>query len=254
MTNEKVEEDPRKMWDKAFDKLRHKHETWYIFRDWLDLTIDNFTIPDQTPMFENQDKYTKEEYETFGEMFLAYLHIMEDALETKPHYDFLGEWWEGDQNMTNKFRAQFFTPMNVAELMVSISIASNPLPEEPVVMNDCCCGSGRFGLAYHTKRPQDYFVFNDLDQYAVKMTIVNMLLHGMQGVVAHQNTLTGEVFNCWRVTPYLFEYAGVPYVVPYGRDLDGACSFLPSEVVSAQPVEDVVNTIPSSKGSLDAWL
>lgn len=88
MTNEKEEEDPRKMWDKAFDTLRHKHETWYIFRDWLDLTLDNFTIPDQTPLFENKDKYTKEEYELFGEMFIAYTGIMRDALETRPYYVF----------------------------------------------------------------------------------------------------------------------------------------------------------------------
>lgn len=256
MTNEK-EEDPRKQWDKAFDKLRHKHETWYIFRDWLDLTIDNFTIPDQTPMFENKDKYTKEEYELFGEMFIAYTGIMRDALQTRPYYDFLGEWWESDQNMTNKFRAQFFTPMNVVELMTSITLADGELPDTPLVMNDCCCGSGRFGLAYHNQRPQDYFVFQDLDSYAVKMTLLNMLVHGLRGVVAYGNTLTEEVYGCWRVTPYLFEWGGMPYLVPFGDDFVGACSFLPSGCMVEAPVlDDIVSATGSDKrsGSLDAWL
>ena len=48
-----------------------------------------------------------------------------------------------------------------------------------------------------------YVSGNDLDDYAVKMTLLNMVMHGMRGVVAHMNTLTQEVFNCWQVTPYL---------------------------------------------------
>ena len=32
-----------KEWNKVFTKLRYRHETWYIFRDFLDLTIDNYT-------------------------------------------------------------------------------------------------------------------------------------------------------------------------------------------------------------------
>ena len=246
-------------WNEPFDKLRYKHDTWYIFRDWLDLTIDNFTIPDQEPLFRNKDKYTDEEYGWFGDMFVAYLNIMNEALEEKPYYDFLGEWWEGDQNMTNKFKAQFFTPVDVCDLMSQL-VLSEDLGDEVRVMNDPCCGSGRFALAHHRYRPQDFFMLNDLDDYAVKMTVVNMLVHGMRGVVAHQNTLTEEVFWCCQVTPFLFEYAGLPYVVPYGTDLVGACKMLPRRdvvnVPTEQPTITEINTIDSDKklGGLDAWL
>jgi type I restriction enzyme M protein len=244
-------------WNKAFDKLRHKHETWYIFRDWLDLTIDGFTLPNNTPLFENEGMYTEKEYGYFGELLQAFLNSMSKELETKPHYDFLGEWWESDQNMTNKFRAQFFTPMNVVELMTTMAIESGHYSDSPMVMHDCCCGSGRFGLAYHTKRPQDYFMFQDLDQYAVKMTIVNMLVHGMRGVVAHANTLTNEVFNCWRVSPFL-DFGGLPYVVPYGKNLGDACSFLPKDTIDAPSVNtidrDKQEHTNKNKGTLDAWL
>ena len=262
-------------WNKAFDKLRHKHDTWYIFRDFLDMTIDNFTIPDQQPLFENKDKYTEEEYGYFGELFTAYVHHMDKALETKLYYDFLGTWWENDVNMTNKFKAQFFTPVDVCDIMVALTVGDDT-EGEPKTMYDCCCGSGRFGLAYHHYRPKDYFFFNDLDQYAVKMTILNMLFHGMQGVVAYMNTLTEEVFECWRVTPFWGLYGRMPYVVPYGSDLWGALSFLPREHVNGGvgtmnsdnvttvdsdntlQVEEVTETVKPkgkvNKGVLDDWL
>lgn len=247
-------------WNKPFEKLRYKHDTWYIFRDWLDLTIDNFTIPEQTPLFSNKEKYTEEEYELFGEMFTGYLKIMQRELENRPYYDFLGEWWEGDQNMTNKFKAQFFTPTDVCDLMCDLTLATD-MGDECQVMNDPCCGSGRFALVHHHHRPQDMFMLNDLDEYAVKMTVVNMLVHGMRGVVAHQNTLTGEVFSCFQVTPYLFEFGGVPYVVPFGSDLKGACSMLPREEIitidSDKSVEKLVTDktgVTKKKGGLDDWL
>ncbi len=69
------------------------------------------------------------------------------------------------------------------------------------------------------------------------------------------NTLTEEVFWCCRVTPYLFEYGGLPYVVPYGTDLEGALSFLPrgAEKVSC-PTNIEENKNKQMIGGLDAWL
>jgi len=247
-----------KEWNKAFDKLRHKYETWQIFRDFLDMTIDNFTIPGMQPLFTHKDRYTDQEYEWFGELFTAYMKGMQKALEDHDYYDFLGTWWESDVNMTNKFRAQFFTPLDVCVLMEELTVTD--LGESPRVMYDCCCGSGRFGLVHHHLRPQDYYFFNDLDDYAVKMTIFNMLFHGMRGVVAHMNTLTEEVFNCWQVTPYMNE--GLPYIVPYGTDIRGALSFLPRGRIIEAPTpappikdkgEDKKPPVKNS-GGLDSWL
>lgn len=249
-----------KEWNRAFDKLRYKHDTWYIFRDWLDMTIDQFTIPGMQPLFTHKDRYTDQEYEWFGELLTAYIKGMDKALETRPYYDFLGEWWESDQNMTNKFKAQFFTPIDVCRLMEEVTVTD--LDDTPRVMYDCCCGSGRFGLVHHHLRPQDYFFFNDLDDYAVKMTLLNMLFHGMRGVVAHMNTLTLEVFNCWQVTPYP---SGVlPYIVPYGTDLEGAKRMLPSgRTVEAPtlttpptPAETTQEPVKNNtkKTGLDQWM
>jgi hypothetical protein len=256
-------------WNKAFDKLRHQHDTWYIFKDFLDMTIDNFTLPGMPPLFTHKDKYTKEEYAIFGELFAAYVQTMDEVLQSKPYYDFLGAWWESDVNMTNKFRAQFFTPQDVASLMADLVLDDELWGDEPRVMYDCCAGSARFGLAYHHKRPMDMFFFQDLDDYAVKMSVLNMLMHGMSGVVAHMNSLTREVFWCCRVNPYPGLYGPLPYVVPYGVDLIGALQFLPKVSVDMTGVHnhmtsdvDVLDVkdeaekidLKTTRGGLDAWM
>ena len=260
-----------KEWNKVFDYLSHRHDTWYVFKDFLNLVIDNFTIPGETPMFKNDDKYNDDEIEWFGELFQVYIQSMQKILEEKNYCDFLGEWWESDQNMTNKFKAQFFTPMNICELMTEMTVISEENDDSIKVMTDCCCGSGRFGLVYHDKRPYDWFFLADLDEYAVKMTIVNMLLHGMRGVVAWQNTLTQEVFGVWVVTPDLLSYCGLPYVVPYGTDLEGALKLLPTgrqvETQKLEPPiektekESPIYASPTNKiiteetiGGLDKWM
>jgi hypothetical protein len=171
--------------------------------------------------------------------------------------------------MTNKFKAQFFTPMNVCELMTEITVLSDASDDNIKVMTDSCCGSGRFGIVYHDKRPYDWFFLADLDEYAVKMTIVNMLMHGMRGVVAWQNTLTQEVFGVWVVSPDVFSYGGLPYVVPYGTDLEGALQFLPKVSVDMTGVHnhmtsdvDVLDVkdeaekidLETTRGGLDKWM
>lgn len=128
------------------------------------------------------------------------------------------------KKMTNKFKAQFFTPIDVCQLMCEVNLADMSECED-VCMNDPTCGSGRFAIVHHHYRPCDKFMLQDFDDYACKMTLLNMIVHGMSGVVAHMNTLTREVFACWQVrTDYFFT---TPCIIPYGTNLYSACSILP---------------------------
>jgi hypothetical protein len=85
-----------------------------------------------------------------------------------------------------------------------------------------------------------------------------MLVHGMRGVVAHMNTLTEEVFWCCQVTPFLYEYGGVPYVVPFGSDIMGALSMLPRgrtvEAPNVNTIDDNQGNNNKNKRVLDGWL
>ena len=93
----------------------------------------------------------------------------------------------------------------------------------------------------------------------MKMTVLNMFFHGIRCVFGYLNTFISIVFWCCQVTPFLYEYGGMPYVVPYGTDIEGALSMLPRGKTVEAPS---VNTIDSdnqgndnkNKGVLDAWL
>jgi hypothetical protein len=72
------------------------------------------------------------------------------------------------------------------------------------------------------------------------------------------NTLTEEVFWCCQVTPFLYEYGGMPYVVPFGSDIRGALSMLPrGRIVEAPSVNtkgsDKQDDNNKNKGVLDDW-
>ncbi|RAP51105.1 MAG: hypothetical protein BZ138_05855 [Methanosphaera sp. rholeuAM270] len=242
-----------KEWNTTFDRLRYKYETHAIFRDWLDFAVDQFTIPSFEPSFK-YGRYKKEELQLFQELFEAWIQSMDRELETRDYYDFLGEWWENDQNMTNKFRAQFFTPIDVCRLMCELTLADMGDCDDVLCMNDPTCGSGRFAIVHHHYRPQDKFMLQDLDEYACKMAVLNMVLHGMTGVVSYMNTLTREVFACWQVrTDYLFP---IPCIIPYGVDLDAACTILPQsseKMVKVPPVAPIQEQT-GNMTSLDRWI
>jgi type I restriction-modification system DNA methylase subunit len=219
-----------KTWNNIIKNLTYNHNMFEVFQDYLNIIIDGYTIPNQKPLFQHKDRYTPEEQKIFIELFHEQLKIMEKELQNKKTYDFLGEWWESDQNLTNKGTEQYFTPQDICTVMSELTLGMKPvLDDNSKVMHDCCCGTGRFALSHHQFRPQDWYFLVDIDETATKMCILNMLLHGMRGVVVHGNALTREVFQCWQITPSLFEYSGLQYVVPCGTDLKQAVGCLPSE-------------------------
>jgi type I restriction enzyme M protein len=98
---------------------------------------------------------------------------------------------------------QFFTPPGVCDLMASIAATSH----SGTWVNDPSAGSGRNLLAHigldPAHRLQCRYLGQDLDRMCVKMTALNLAMHGMSGYSIHCNTLTLEVFGGWRV--YLAE-------------------------------------------------
>jgi len=109
-------------------------------------------------------------------------------------------------------------------------------------------------MAYRRHRPNDWYFLVDIDEVAIKMTLLNMLLHGMRGVVCYGNTLTRACYECWVVTPDLFSYGGVPYIVPCGTDIHLALGYLPSNDVISAPIVDQEENVEVKDNSLDAWL
>ena len=203
--------------EKIFDKLTNQYDPTKIFDEFLDYCIDInlFTTINQNLNFNGREKY-------YFEMFKEWIkitnnHIDEDNKEINSGnngwYDYLGIFYENIVQTKYKagVRGQFFTPADVCQVMTELVIKDNEDYEGKLV-NDCCCGSGRFLLAGHSLMPGAIMIGSDLDDVACRMTVLNFYIHGVKGSVLHQNTLTGETFQCWRVNNYLYHGVPIPHI------------------------------------------
>ena len=198
--------------EKIFEKLCRQHDPNVIFNEFLDYSID---INLFTTVNQNLDFKGREEY--YFEMFQEWIKITNEALNNnKNHsasngwYDYLGIFYENTVQSKYKAgaRGQFFTPHNVCQCMTELTMFQEKDYTNKLV-NDCCCGSGRFLLAAHTLHPEAIMIAADLDEVACKMAVLNFYIHGVRGSVINQNSLTLESFKAWRVNNY-FGPNGLP--------------------------------------------
>ena len=203
--------------EKIFDKLSSKHEPNRIFDEFLDYCIDInlFTTINQNLDFQGREK-------DYFEMFQEWVKITNNALNNPTKeinsgkngwYDYLGIFYENIVQTKYKAgaRGQFFTPADVCQVMTEIIIDDDQDYADKIV-NDCCCGSGRFLLAGHSLMPGAIMIGSDLDDVACKMTVLNFYIHGVRGSVLHMNALTLECFQCWRVNNYLNYGLPIPHI------------------------------------------
>lgn len=203
--------------EKIFDRLTNQYDPNKIFNEFLDYCIDInlFTTINQNLNFNGREKYY---FELFKEWIkITNNHIDEDNKEINSGnngwYDYLGIFYENIVQTKYKAgaRGQFFTPADVCQVMTELVIKDTEDYEGKLV-NDCCCGSGRFLLAGHSLMPGAIMIGSDLDDVACRMTVLNFYIHGVKGSVLHQNTLTGETFQCWRVNNYLYHGLPIPHI------------------------------------------
>lgn len=223
---------------KQFSTLTRKQDASRVFMDYLTYTIDQFTLPSQKPEFKPEHtRYTKEDLKTFGEMFRLWITSMDEQLKTYEWFDYFGTFYEDVllSNYKSKDFGQFFTPPDVCNLMLGVDIPKDYNPIDKVV-NDPTCGSGRFLIAYQSQHQGSYLLGQDLDEFACKMCVLNMLIHGAVGVVVWKNTLSGEEYGAWRVNQYL-NLMGMPSIERFNSEVE-AVSFFPQKEIT----EDLVIT------------
>lgn len=171
-----------------------------LFDHFLEYVLCQFTVSGKPLDWWN---YTREETGLFLELFHTWVDAMQVVLETKPWYDFLGVLYETHVAGALRKRGggQFFTPMNVCELMAAIVITGEGAGES---ISDPCCGSGRLLLAGISARKGKALAnAKDLDRTCCLMTACNLLIHGFRGTVSWGNSLLNDTRETWRVNPLL---------------------------------------------------
>ena len=216
---------------KTFDKTvfefcsRYGFEPSQVFDDFLRWVINGFTIPGLPGVKDWQ--YNDEQNKEFKKIYDNFILNLQKKLNGHEWYDILGETYEaiiaGKGRRSNS--GQFFTPMNLCDLMTEITEFDNT-KRRPVI-NDPTCGSGRTLLSFNSKHMGCYYVAEDIDKTCCMMTVVNFLMHGIQGEVIHHDSLMQEEsWNAWLVNSGLNDWGNMYHGIINIRPLEYKDTFL----------------------------
>lgn len=191
-----------------FDSLSRSHGTYYIYQDFLDFSINAWSLNHQADMDAIRKKYDRRELDLFNELIYETIRILNRMITSdKEYYDVFGTFYEA-QSLTNKHFAQFFTPMTICEFMAQILS-----PESTENFNDPCCGSARFSLAANSVNFGMFHTLIDIDYTCARMSALNLMYHGIHGIVISDNALfAGKDFRGAFIVNRWLKYSGVPQI------------------------------------------
>lgn len=176
------------------------------FTDFLTITVCALSAQEKELLYmETIKPYNKEELNSLCSAFAQLVIDMDDRGEGlkdclgDPYMDILGSDRKG----------QFFTPQCLCDMIAQLTP-----PEKFKAMNDPCCGSGRFFLAAAKVERDSLYYGADIDYQCCQMTLINMCLNGLYGVVSHMDTLRMEEWHRWEVKLHS------KFLIPYIHEID----------------------------------
>lgn len=217
--------------NKVFEKLAYSHDDSRIFDDFLTIVVGYFSNgtydKERAQVWDGYDDKMKN---LFQELFQSYIDTVHkifnghfkdlkfyEVKDSGPDwYDFFGCYYEVLASRGKKSAlGQFFSPPHLCDLMTSFNHPPIEGEEKPVnkTVNDPACGSGRLLLSFNAVFPGNYLLAQDLDPMCVKMTTINMMMHGAKGEVIQGNALNPDDFiGGWFINPKIDEI-GLPHII-----------------------------------------
>lgn len=216
--------------NKLFETLSYRYDNYDVFNDFLDFFINYFSFNHRIDLEHMRKKYTLEERHKFHQLIMEAIKVYDKMIVyDKDWYDFFGDFYQvlSSKSKASRF-GQFFTPESVCDFMVQIiDIKAHETLNEPT------CGSGRLNLAAHVQNPKLFHVAQDLDYMCVRMSALNFMMHGIDGVVICMDTLTlnpDSFRGAFRVNRWL-KYTGIPQI-EFISNVNHAFSFLINKSVA----------------------
>lgn len=195
---------------KEFCKVAgYRHRPSLVFEDFITYCLYALnmqrTEADKAWYSNLKERYTEREYEAFIGMWYALLQCYHDNIDNLGWYDPLGDFYmEISARSTKSAMGQFFTPMDVCQMMVEMQFIGQGIEAQKALrVNDCACGSARLLLAFHAKYPGNFVYGEDLDGLCAKMSVVNMAFHGCVGWVRKMDTLSLKYHWGYAINPLL---------------------------------------------------
>lgn len=232
-----------------FDSLARSHGPYPIFQDFLDLSINAWSLNYGLDLVSILNKYSERERSLFGQLIHETIRILDRmVVNDNDLYDVLGTFYEAN-SLTNKHFAQFFTPLEVCRLMAQLTA-----PKRSDAFHDCCSGSGRFSLAANSVSPGMFHTLVDIDHTCARMSALNLMYHGIHGIVICDNALfAGTSFKGAFIVNRWLNHSGVPqieFVADANIAYDYVADRLPSPKAGQRnpaprhsPIQEIANNI-----------
>ncbi len=196
--------------------------------DFCDYLLDLFSVEAFKNDFKGLLKWQQERFQAkphFGFLALAWMDDVTKAMERGKWLDVFGMLYEEMYLIAGKASrtGQFFTPPAVSDFMSELvgtkKKEASSMKKDGLKVNDCAAGSGRLLLSHFIEvskqnhsagRPYSY-IAQDSDPLACKMCALNMMIHGMNGRVICQDTLTLST----PTVEYIVNEVRYPFITPY---------------------------------------
>ena len=200
--------------------LKHGADFANVFDEWLDWMIaffDRDNVLHHDCDFSKICDEMKESNETYYNCFTSIAKETAKQIEDKGWFDAFGTIYE--EKVKTGYKAssmgQFFTPEGLCD-----GLAKMLYTKERTFINDPACGSGRLPLAMWGNIDKDkfhYFVLGDIDPLSCKMSALNMMLHGMFGIVERRDALRMDFFGGYVINEMCYPF---PCAMPSIRVAD----------------------------------
>lgn len=186
-----------------------------LFDQWLDWIIvwfDKEYILSKDCDLVTVTEEMKSDNETFFECFSLAAQATSHNIDKKGWYDPFGSLYE--EKAKSRYKAssmgQFFTPEGLCDCIAKINTQNHTFIYDPA------CGSGRLPLAMWGNSDKDkfhYFVLGDIDPMSCKMSALNMMLHGMFGIVERRDALRMDFFGGYVINEMCYPFpAAIPSI------------------------------------------
>lgn len=186
---------------KALNNISNRHHQSQLFDDFLQIAVCVYSMQRSEDLYlERVKKYDKKELDNFGIALASLINEYSDRAEND-WQDLLGNYFE-EFGQYNSRMGQFFTPVQLCNLMAQFTTDTQIEGENPIV-NDPSCGSSRNLIAHCRKHPNNrfkyFYIGQDLDKRCCLMSVLNFVMFGMSGVIIHMNCLSLEIYGGWRI-------------------------------------------------------
>lgn len=152
---------------------------------------------------EEAKRWIAEELSGFSEC----LAELTEEMEKQPFRDLLGPiYMEIGSKSSKNGNGEFYTPQEVAKLMVKMTIGKDSVPlDRPMTLQEPACGSGGIvlmvaehlvDLGYTPLNMQVTCI--DVSRLACDMCFINLTLWGIPATVVHGNALSLETWGQWQ--------------------------------------------------------